>query len=468
MALRKAALDDLILQLREFDNKRPDYILWLGAGASVSSGIPSASGIVSELLRRTYAQQENIVVHEASQASETEILQWASNTLKWFKTKDPYKSEYAQVMENVYPTPGMREQLLRRMLQRAQLSVGYRLLGLLLKRGVFDTVLTTNFDHLVRQGADPVLPQPIKEVNALDQYSELQPFPEEPRLVRLHGDFWHDNTLNTERELEDTPTIRFDAVKRLLHSYGLIVVGYGGWDRSVMDNLFSPLKNASHTLRKGLYWCHQKGVPLSPLVESFLSDAPDDRVFLVEIEDFESVISKFAGDVALDLPLEEELRKQLEAAWASQSLHADLVEALFSDTTVEQVQEHQKEMLLRLTKLVNNPQAILVCRRTNSEDWYVAAKVGISTDPSQVDLTKDLLALLMQGEKDYVLFSSEERSEDDPFYNVFADDRIIENFLIWQGGQLLGFVAFASVQPLIGQLYIPLIKSAVRLLVSLP
>ena len=138
------------------------------------------------------------------------------------------------------------------------------------------------------------MPRPIVEINALEQYGSIEAFPEEPRLIRLHGDFWHGNVLNTEGELEKTPSIRFDAVRRLLNSYGLIVIGYGGNDVSVMRGLFDPLKNDKRAYKKGLFWlCHKKDM-LSPLVESFLQIAPDDRAFLVEIESFDNAMRQFS------------------------------------------------------------------------------------------------------------------------------------------------------------------------------
>ena len=461
MALKKVSLDVLIRHLYEFNNQPPGYMLWLGAGASVTSGVPLASDVVIEGLRRVYAQHRGMTIDAVSQVHGSEIRKWAVDRLDWFDPQNPNKSEYALVMENVFPVPGVRKQFLRKLLQGTQLSIGYRLLGLLLKQRVFDTVLTTNFDHLVRQGVDPSLPQPIVEVNALEQYPALQPFPQEPRLIRLHGDFWHGNLLNTEDELGETPPIRFDAVRRLLNAYGLIVVGYGGWDRSIMQLLFDPLKKDRNALQNGLFWCYPRGATLSPLVGLFL---PEDRTYLVEIEGFDSIMRRVAAQFNLSIPLEEGLR-DLAIAWEGQSLLADLVEAIFSEAVVGP--DQRQEMLRRLVKLLGNPQVILVCSSTDSNTWRVTIAVNISNPPRQVDLGTGLLSRLTQDNTDYIAFSADDCPAEDPFYQVFDSDRTIETFPVWRSGRFLGFVAFASDVPLIEQMHMRLIKTAVRLLVSL-
>ena len=224
--IRKVTLDSLIRQLPVDNYRHPDYMMWLGAGASVSSEIPTASGIVIDLLRRVYAQRMTLTLEETYGISNDEVRQWSIENLDWFDPDDKNRSEYAQVMENVYHAPGIRRRYLKGIIQNARPSDGYKYLALLLAENVFDTMITTNFDQLVRQVTDPLLPLPLIEVNALEQYSTLTPFPDdEPRIIRMHGDFWHDNVLNTEGELEETPTIRYQAVISLLRSYGLIVMG---------------------------------------------------------------------------------------------------------------------------------------------------------------------------------------------------------------------------------------------------
>ncbi|MBV7338522.1 caspase family protein [Chloroflexi bacterium TSY] len=290
MPLKIATLDDIIMQLRAYDGRHPDYILWLGAGASVTSGIPSASGIVHDLLSRVYAQHIGISIADAIQRSPEVIQQWATQNLNWFDPQERNRSTYAQVMENVYLSSGVRTRYLVNLMEHAQHSDGYRYLGRLLQQGIFDTILTTNFDHLVRQGADPLLTLPLVEVRSLEQYPRLQPYPDQPQIIRLHGDFWHGNVLNIEGEFEQTPFIRYEAVTRLLRAYGLIVIGYSGQDRMIMRKLFDPLVNDPMICRNGIYWCHRKGDPLSPRVEIFLDKLPEGQAFLVEIDGFDETM----------------------------------------------------------------------------------------------------------------------------------------------------------------------------------
>lgn len=471
MSIYKATLDDLLLQLyahNTHNNKHPDYMLWLGAGASVTSGIPTASGVVQDLLRRVYAQRNKLAIEEASTVTDEEIRRWALSHLDWFNPGDMNKSEYAQVMENVHAPPEMRARYLKGLMRNTRPSTGYKYLGMLLSKGVFDTIITTNFDHLIRQAADPTLAIPLIEVNALEQYPTLTPFPDEPRIIRLHGDFWHGNVLNTEGEIEETPIIRYEAVTRLLQAYGLIVVGYSGSDRKIMDKLFETLIDNHNIGRKGVYWCHRKGSFLPSRVARFLDDAP--HAYLVEIEnlDFDSVMAQIAAQFRLELPSTASLQEQLEnvqeqlaVAWDWQALLTQFVDNSFTKTANVQLQKN----LIELAKILECVQAILVCINTSSSSWSVAATVNMTIPHGAVHLSEPLLAKLTENQQSTIRFMLGEPAENDPILQGFSKDHVIEIFTVWHDSQLRGFIVFNSAQSIIEHHEIKLVRAAAQLLV---
>ena len=123
----------------------------------------------------------------------------------------------------------------------------------------------------------------------------------------------------------------------------------------------------------------------------------------------------------------------------------------------------------RLATLLGNPQAILVHHIPDSDTWRVVTAINVSRLPQQVNIDTGLLTRLTENNSaDYVAFSADDCPAEDLFYQVFDTDHVIENFPVWQGGQLIGFVAFASKSPLIEQTKMRLIKAAVRALVNLP
>ncbi|MFN8494246.1 MAG: CHAT domain-containing protein [Caldilineaceae bacterium] len=461
-------LHALVRSLREFAHRRPGYMLWLGAGASASSGVPTATAIVSDLLRRLYVDQTGVSSEEAHQKEEADIREWARTNLPGFGIDDAHKSEYAQIIEHYFPVPGPREQYLKELVRKAQLSDGYRYLGLLLREGIFDTVITTNFDYLVRQGADARLLQPLVEINALEQYPRLQPFPQEPRLIRLHGDFWHGNVLNTEGELDRTPSVRHEAIRRLLQSYGLIIIGYGGWDVSIMRGIFDLIKDDPNLSQNGIFWCYPKGSTPSPFVSSFLHYAPPGRAYGVEIENFDQVMQRFAFASGLPLLTRDTIEARFKLGLEGLTLLLSLVEKhLASETSIQPLELY----LQRLVEWLGVPQGALLVYNPLSGQWRIAAKIGITLTSDEIEFTQEELARFTQEDRDYTKLTVDEGMAGHALYQTLTQ-RYYEHFPVWQEEHLLGFIIFASNKPFTEEPQpladaLRLVKATVKLLVHI-
>lgn len=476
------SIDDLLWALRQFRTPEstdhrllPGYMLWLGAGASVESGIPVAPQLVLRALTSLFIQANRPSLPDA--VDPKPIEEWARENLKtieeWAISAghfDPYNttiSKYAQIMKSLFPSAGLREQFLRTELRKVKMSVGYRILGELLKRGIFDTIITTNFDHLVRQGADTVLPMPIEEVNAVEQYSRLNLVPTDPRLLRLHGDFWHGNLRNTEDELNETPDTIFEAIKKLFHSYGLVVIGYGGEDINVMQGLFRGLWKDPNTLRNGLYWCDIKPKEdLSPMVRTFLSEGGrTSRAFYVRIEGFDSLLQRLGPLFSINISIEKEMEEAIKQNWEWLALLTDLIDTASADG--ELLKSPQKQ-LEQLVKLLGADRALLLSQASRSDDWKVTAASDEPLPALEKNKVAESVHQLHDEDQTYKMISREEMSKDNVFYEFFKAWSQIESFPVWRGDQLIGLVAFASKgQPLIEQQRLRLIRAAVKLLVGL-
>ncbi len=71
--------------------------------------------------------------------------------------------------------------------------------------------------------------------------------------------------------------------------FGLIVVGYSGGDRSIMDILSELLRTKEH-FKNGIYWCVRKNdSDYHPELKKLLTR---DRVFLVEIDGFDELFAE--------------------------------------------------------------------------------------------------------------------------------------------------------------------------------
>ena len=140
-----------------------------------------------------------------------------------------------------------------------------------------------------------------------------------PKIIKLHGDFLYDNIKNTLAELETLETNTKSKLAQFAQEYGLVVLGYSGRDRSVMDNLELLLRDVDN-FRQGVYWCLRHEDPISSRLQSLLSR---ERVYLVEIDGFD----QFSADLhtAADLKLPKAIAQPFEIA-------KDRVRLLIDDT----------------------------------------------------------------------------------------------------------------------------------------
>lgn len=70
--------------------------------------------------------------------------------------------------------------------------------------------------------------------------------------------------------------------------YGLVVVGYSGCDRSIMDILTALLKNETY-FKHGIYWCLRKDSEIPEELKKLLWK---DKVFFVEIDGFDELFAE--------------------------------------------------------------------------------------------------------------------------------------------------------------------------------
>jgi hypothetical protein len=315
--MHKAPLQAVVAQMRHFlDSERPGFSLFLGAGASRSSGVPLAEELADFAIKAIFESDGNrIDPHTSPDVARGTIRTWEKSQLWW----DESKSRYQLAMENALLAPGVRARFLKTHTGKARPSQGYRRLAQLLNSRVFDTVYTTNFDDLVRRGCEGVLEGSLVEVAAPEAFEEQLPSPCEPRVIRLHGDYWHGNVLNTEGELERTPGIRFETVYRLSRPQGMIVIGYGGQDRTVMLRLFQDHIRDKNFLKNGLFWCIRRGSDVPAhlrVVMDIDEEVKGNRVYVVEVDGFDEAVERLAAGFGLATDafvLTESLRDVTEA-----------------------------------------------------------------------------------------------------------------------------------------------------------
>ena len=194
-SIRHISLQELAFRISRSQNRSPAppgnrFALFMGAGASIESGIPGTKMMIEgfhEELRKLW---------QAENASDT-YERWLRSRHSW----DDGASEYSNLFVALEPTSRGRSAYIENLVSRATPSFGYFCLSQLLGREYFDVVLTTNFDDLVYESCASgtgIRPRvyaygspsgPVRWGNG------------RPAVLKPHGDFFYSSLKNTRPSL---------------------------------------------------------------------------------------------------------------------------------------------------------------------------------------------------------------------------------------------------------------------------
>ena len=227
--------------MEEYDAR---FVFFLGAGCSISSGIPGASRLVRDWLPK---------VHREHTGGSIDFDEWLSETFPKHDKDNPAAS-YASVFRRLCPTPLLRQREIERIVTKKDPGFGYAVLAQLMNHPKFgekcNRILTTNFDGLV---ADALYlytrTKPLVIIHdSLISFVEVGRT--RPLVVKLHGDALLEPK-NLEEETAELSKNVADVLATILNETGLIFVGYGGNDESI-SRFLSGLPPDS--LPHGVYW----------------------------------------------------------------------------------------------------------------------------------------------------------------------------------------------------------------------
>ena len=280
----------LINILRTTKAHHPNFALLLGAGSSITSGIEPAGKLV-KIWRKKYHE-----LHCEDGKSEEDFIKQHH----WYNTAE----EYATLFELLYDQPAQRREFIESCVESAFPSWGYIYLVNLIRNKVFNIVLTTNFDDLLNEACYQFSSDVRPMLCAHDSSIRfLRVTSKRPKIIKLHGDFLFDDIKNTVTELESLEGNIREKLKHIACEYGLIVVGYAGNDRSIMDSIDILLKSES-SFPHGIYWCIKDDAEdnLSNKLEALRRDS---RVHIIKIHGFDEFFANLHNGLGLEL--QEEL-----------------------------------------------------------------------------------------------------------------------------------------------------------------
>lgn len=285
-------------------------VVFLGAGASVSSHIPSAQECIwrwkLEIYRGDHkAEWEHQPEVLADPTVQEAITKWLRTHLReWldenqrgeFRKLEP-ADEYAFYAKHRRRDSESVREFFGKAVAKAAPAVGYSLLGLLAKQGMIDSVWTTNFDSLTARSMPDGMS--VYEVG-LDTWRRL-PQEEEALAdhellhVSLHGDFRYDN-LRTGSEEEEFQKQLLNALGDRIRNRDLIAIGYSGRDRRTimrfLGNAYSKKEDSGR-----LFWCGlEREAPIPDAVISLLRHAKRKgrKAYHVPCPDFDALLTHLA------------------------------------------------------------------------------------------------------------------------------------------------------------------------------
>ncbi len=289
---------------------------WLiGAGMSVTSGIPLAKDISYRIILFEYIMKKTRVRpwspddkkritydadltdffkwHETIDNENASFVNLRYDSINWMKNNEKYKNIsledpkcYQWLFEKVYFSTTLHHVFLTNLVNRTK-GVNLAHLGLAgLLRDHWEwghTVFTTNFDDLLLK-ALLSLNHTARVFGDLQSKDTPPINPDYPQIVHLHGRHTGYRLRNTQEQISLNDPVVAGFITHIANSH-LIVLGYSGWDELVINALKEWPEQ--HDLIKGnLIWIpYQNEDSLLPQVREFLNSCPPGRVHVITNED---------------------------------------------------------------------------------------------------------------------------------------------------------------------------------------
>lgn len=286
------------------------YAFLIGAGASrpKPAEIPLADEMVEDFKEEIYSEENRDKKQD----------NWAKEYEKTHHKGD--QSDYSFWFKKCCPNREARQTRITHLVDEAEPPLGQLILAKMMQDGIVSHVFTPNFDDLLVNASIDLPGRRPLFVDHDARASRIQFSLDRPAIIKLHGDYKH-YTRNTDGETKELDENVRNAFQQSLQTHGLVVVGYGGTDESIMTVL-----NNTELSDKGLYWCklinEDIDEDIDEKVKKLLSN--NEEAHLVEIEGSEQLFAKFVNRVdEFELP---EPDKFVERAEEIANQIEDLVE----------------------------------------------------------------------------------------------------------------------------------------------
>ncbi len=295
--MRQIKAYEFVRRLRMLTNN-PDckFSIFLGAGCSVSSGIPTAGSLVENWLPR---------LKKFETGKDGDLNNWLIKQFPDYN-KDNAVKYYGDVIERLFLTSKERQKEIEKLVEGKSPAFGYSVLAALMSHSTygkhFNIVLTTNFDDLITDALYLYTNKKPLVIYHESLIGFVRTSRTQPLIIKLHGDA-RLAPKNIEAEIKTLDENVKKVLKNLLMEVGLIFIGYGGNDTSIA-NILNDLPKDS--LPWGVYWIGNE-IPEIPIGEWLKNN---DAIW-VEHQDFDEFMLLTLKAFDLKHPDKEEFNRGL-------------------------------------------------------------------------------------------------------------------------------------------------------------
>lgn len=151
---------DYVLEFDEFvrsikQNMDTKFSMFLGAGASVESGVPSAGECIWEWKRDIFISKNPVLAETHNNIKSEQVKRSIQN---WLDNQGIYpqlnsEEEYSKYIEAAYKIADDRRKYFQHLIEEKSPSLGYHIIALLAENEIVKSVWTTNFDGLMLKTA---------------------------------------------------------------------------------------------------------------------------------------------------------------------------------------------------------------------------------------------------------------------------------------------------------------------------
>lgn len=360
-----------------------DHVFLLGAGASISSGVQSASECIWEWKRDILVSKN---LNSSNQFKDYNSIETRRKMQKCLDDEGCYlpinhPAEYSTYAELAYPIAEVRKKYFENLSKGKEPSIGYKILCFIAQTGMVHLVFTTNFDGIIVKTAHQTGLTPI-EITLDTKKNIFRPLSRNDLLcVALHGDYKYEQLKNTSKELDNQCDVFLHALTHHLTDKHLIVLGYSGRDKSLMK----ALNNAYQSMGAGiLFWCGHKN-EMSQEVERLLKEINENgrKAYFIPTEGFDDTLIDLAKHCYEgNNDIQQKLRQTLQITNID-----DLAGKGEGDFNVNSIAEEIQSVRNRTTVAVNNtPRVVQVGNFPNMSELVIASIVGSWNEKSAPDV----------------------------------------------------------------------------------